>query len=327
MNYDQDSLSQWHFRHDALEAFSSFSAARNLFFWITVVGMLIIQGVFWAVDQGEIYSSVGSPQNDNIQIYNTIPGNSINTQSCPQGFVLCKNNPEFSFCQDVVAPETETTPEVDKNTHQEKEITTAKTAKGETSTLEKTLRKTMQISRIIVSFSIILYCVCQLLCVQLTLTGSLGGMSLSTNAFFFALVAALFILPWQRSMIQGMYATLFTFDDITKYYSIKSEISLFSYYSRFILLWAIAFILLCISQWRSCQAVKQITARIKEWKTVNPLSHQAPVQQVAPPQPAAIPLAAQTGAPITGQPTPQQNYQQPQNPNDTGYDNSPIPIE
>ena len=320
MNYEQDSLTQWHFRHDALDAFNSFSAARNLFFWITVAGLLVIQGVFWAVDRGAIDSVLEIPQKDNIQINNIVPGGAFNTNTHSQGFVLCSFNPKYSFCQDLEVPKSEITVDSTANDNAQP---SAAISKENAATIQSILEKTMQISKIVVILSIILFCVCLFLCIQLTLTGSLGGMSFSTNAFFFALVATLFILPWQKSVMAGIPAVLYSFDDIIKAYSAKAETSPISYYSRFVVMWSIAFILLLISQWRSSQAIKQITARAKEWKSVNPLSQHPPVQHAASSQSPVIPLAAQTGAPVATQP----NHPSPQNPNDTGYGNSPIPLE
>ncbi len=316
MNYEQDSLTQWHFRHDALDAFNSFSAARNLFFLITIAGLLIIQLVFWAVDQGAIDNALEIPQKENIQINDTMPGGSVNTQSHPKGFVLCSFKPAYSFCQDLGVPEKE------QKTTQEKEASTVISKENE-STIKNILLKTIQIARVIVIFSIIMYCICLFLCIQLTLTGSLGGMSYSVNAFFFALVATLFVLPWQKSVMSGIPTVLYNFNDIIKAYSAKTETSSFSYYSRFMVMW-IAVILLLISQWRSSQAIKQISARAKEWKSINPLAQLHPVHQPAPSQQIpVVPQAAQTGAPVPVQPI------QPgtQNPNDTGYDNGPIPLE
>ncbi|MCG8685521.1 MAG: hypothetical protein MI892_11640, partial [Desulfobacterales bacterium] len=100
MNYEQDSLTQWHFRHDALEAFNSFSAARNLFFWITVAGLVIVQFVFFMVDRGAIDATLGGPEGNSIEIRNSMPGGSINTQTYPEGFILCSYDPYYSYCQD-----------------------------------------------------------------------------------------------------------------------------------------------------------------------------------------------------------------------------------
>ena len=317
MNYEQDSLSQWHFRHDALEAFNSFSAARNLFFWTTVIGLFIIQGIFWAVDRGAIDPAIDNAVPSQTELQNATPAGPANTHSISKGFVICKNNPQFSFCQEQVAPESTDQPNKSIETEPAPSQKAHKPALSNenAATIKSILHKTIEITRLLVIFFLVLYIVCLFLCIQLTLTGSLGGMSISTNAFFVALIAAMFILPWQKSIISGMPTALFSFQEILDSYAAKSDTSSIAYYGRFIVIWGISVILLIVSQWRSCQAVKQITARAKEWKSVNPIA-----QQVVPVQQAPIPLAAQTGAPIAAP-------QQPQNPNDTGFGSSPIPVE
>ncbi len=285
MNYDNSGVHQWHFRHDALEAFNSFSAARNLFFWITLICMLLIQGVFFSIDRGVINAALDMPEQqkkiEQTQPVQALPGETTqqdgNSHQEEINFQQ-QNKAKFIFC----SLHTTTTDNTVTSDTEKAEPTLAPTAsdienaKSNAKLITSSLKRIIAGANVVVVFSVLMYCICLFLSIQLSLTGSLGGMANSARAFFSAFFAALLIIPWTKSISPGLPTMLFSFDQVVNSYIAKISHNYGSYgeilyYARFCGLWAIVLIFIMLSQWRSCQSVKQITQRAQEWKTKNPI--------------------------------------------------------
>ncbi len=303
MNYDNSGVHQWHFRHDALEAFNSFSAARNLCFWATILCILLIQGVFYSVSRGVIdpalelpaKESVSQPSLDGIndggggevkEINNGQRSETeIHNSGETGGFVLCG----YTSRLPEIMPETyiidinEENPDNTK-TQVAKSQEKAESEKANAQMIISTLKKVISGANVVVVFSILMYCICLFFSIQLSLVGSLGGMSSSTRAFFPALLAALLIIPWSKTISPGIPTSIFTFDQIITHYTTRcyAECSTYGnilYYARFSGIWAVVLILLFISQWRSCHAVKEISQRAQDWKSINPIESKPSANQ------------------------------------------------
>ena len=294
MNFDSNGVNQWHYRHDALEAFNSFAAVRNLLFWLTVICVFIVQGVFFAVDRGAIDPALDLPEYPSSLLYEIQPNEQdkqeiqpeINSES--QILKGSSNIESFVFCsfsendlrKNTVA---ENSPPIlsQKQISEDDNYSPEKASSRATAEIiTTTLKNLISASNIVVIFSLLMYCICLFFLIQLSLTGSLGGLANSTWAFFTALLTALLVIPWYKAISQGIPTLIFSFDEILKVYSAKKIVSEHSsydyimYYGRFSGLWILILALLISSQWRSSKAVKEIISRAQQWKNTLPTEPQ-----------------------------------------------------
>ncbi len=304
MPYDNNNIHQWHFRHDALEALNSFSAARNLFFCITIICLLVVQGVFISVDRGVIDTALDIPVCSDQTMTNK-PCQEIKPGKINEIKYLNIGNSSFSFCN--IVEEFASTPEVTADSTPKEPVKIEETPAPEiqpapkpviqteievinnnepanAQLVKKTLRNIVQAANVVIVFAIIMYCVCLFISIQLSLAGSLGGLANSTRAFFSALLAVLLLLPWAKTFYPGAPSMLFGFNELVSAYITKNNnpddnYLTVIYYTRHCVLWLIVLLLIGISQWRSFSATKQIATRLLEWKTVNPY---APGAKIAP---------------------------------------------
>lgn len=232
-------------KNDALEAFNSFSGARNLFFWLfLLIPLVVVQAQFWMVDRG--WTCTGQMQ--------------TNTEQTQTDEVKAPANVEKE------APDMEkadvATVGANDNTPAEKNACETRTSE-EMDSLQAGLIKT---SNYVLTFAAVIYCLILLIGMKLALIGRLGGLAESSKAFFLSLIVMVLIMPWQQVMPAGIYGTLFSYQDIVencrqiKQMNTPQEYVL--HYGRFSGLWGLTMLLLIVAQWRSCRAVRKIRRRL-----------------------------------------------------------------
>jgi hypothetical protein len=217
---------------DALEAYQIFRTARSFFFWIMLLCLIILQIMFWIVNQGKI---------DAVLNFNSDQSQSVFVHHTHQMPSAVANWPT-----DNDSPEPDTKRQ--QNTIQD---------------FDNFIRITMKIFNTLICFMVILYCLSLLTSINLRIVGRLGGLADSTKAFFLSLFVMALILPWQPLITGRTSVTLFSYQELIQRYLASttyiSSLSLESivYYSRFVGCSLATTLLLFATQWRSSRATRQ----------------------------------------------------------------------
>ncbi len=239
-------------KNDALEAFNSFSGARNLFFWLfLLIPLVVVQAEFWMVDRG--WTGTGQTQTNTEQTQTDTGQTQTDEVKAPAN--VEKEAPDLEKA-DVA------TVGANDNTPAEKDACETRTSE-EMDSLQAGLIKT---SNYVLTFAAVIYCLTLLIGMKLALIGRLGGLAESSKALFLSLIVMVLIMPWQQVMPAGIYGTLFSYQDIVencrqiKQMNTPQEYVL--HYGRFSGLWGLTMLLLIVAQWRSCRAVRKIRRRL-----------------------------------------------------------------
>ncbi len=244
---NQGNYGNWQDQQDALEAYKTYGGARNLFFVILLIGLFVIQGVFWTVN---------NRQTDNVdQSSNSL--DILYKNRTPNADILDDYTYGYQFISDWRFTQNESNDKLDQN---EKTETPKSKFKLEAIS-DNVLRITLKTCNLVLPYTAVLYCLVLLIGMKLALIGRLGGLSCSSKALFISLLAAVFILPWQKTLAPNVPSLLFTLDELI---NAKTDdvYGIIIYYGRFTGFAGFTAILLILAQWRSCQATKQIRSRI-----------------------------------------------------------------
>ncbi|KPK73971.1 MAG: hypothetical protein AMJ79_14855 [Phycisphaerae bacterium SM23_30] len=224
---EQDEMEQL---QDAWQAYKCFRAARSLFFLLIFLGLILIQGGFWAIDLGW----AGTPEE-------------IENQGVSGLWILGLQE------QEPPAPAPE----------EEKEQ-----APYPRERVRKLVELVVDIFYYVLPFSVVIYCLTLLIGLKLALVGRLGGLADSSRAFFLSLVVLVLVVPWYETIDAALPGALFGSPElIDKYCYFHEKMAglgwwgYFLYYGRFVGLWILAFLLLLAAQLRSHQAARKIQRR------------------------------------------------------------------
>ena len=155
---------------DALEAFNVFRQAKNLFFVLLLLGMLIIQACFWAVDLGLVDSAIN--KGDNIDI-TFMQGPAKTGQA-----IFIKN--------------------ADDNASVDDEVDQFQRAK----VIDGFIQGSFSAWNFMLIFVSLLYCLSLLMGIKISLAGGLGGLGDLAKAFFLSLVFMVIVIPWWQGLIE-----------------------------------------------------------------------------------------------------------------------------
>jgi len=245
-------------RKDALEAFNSFNGARNLVFWIfLLIPLLVIEVDFWAVHSGVLDKVLIQSENAN-----EAAGSADKTNQQPDKEAKAKE-PALSLNK---IQETLTPSDTAKSKDAELNSGRIATENRLTKSLDKLIQASLKTSNYVLTFAAVVYCLTLLIGMKLALIGQLGGLADASKAFFLALIAMVFILPWQQVMSDGIHGTLFSYKELTdSYLAIKGSDDpkeYVLYFGRFAALWGLTVVLLGAAQLRSSRAVRKIRQRL-----------------------------------------------------------------
>ena len=237
-------------KNDALEAFGVFANARNFFFWLLLIAMLVLQTAFWVVDRGLI---------DPVLPEGEKPKKISNTINQPELIILTAGQTQTNPAQSPVeAKPSEPKPQkllpVNKNPLETAEI------------INPTLKISLKIVNFILPFVAVTYCLVLLIGMKLALVGRLGGLANSGKALFLSLLAMVLIVPWQQMVAPDLAGVLFGYDQLIERYrqigQVNDSLEYVIYYGRFTGLWALSMIILLAAQGRSCRATRDIRKRL-----------------------------------------------------------------
>ncbi|MBN1456836.1 MAG: hypothetical protein JW912_03185 [Sedimentisphaerales bacterium] len=248
---------------DCLEAISVFKSMKNFLFMVSVICLLLVQGIFWLEDSGSIEKASVSSEVE----------------------VVDEALAEATKAESTVVEEEAAVPEAESS-QKEKMEALAKIATGEPEgetvvvpeeageaeiqaepkrSIVKELAyffipKKDRAINIVKACNFILvvvtcsYSLSLFMIIKISLAGRLGGINHISRAFFRSLFAFIFILPWQKcfpGIISGAIydpSELFCVENIAQDPSVYE---LVAYYFRFVGLWVIVFVLLFLAQMRA----------------------------------------------------------------------------
>jgi hypothetical protein len=245
---------------DALDAFRTFRAAKNVFFVIMFLTLLMVQFGFWVVDLGGIDRML-PPRGANSAISDmrlrlTAGDVDVNSPPAPTPAAESAKAPEPT-------PEPNAAPRA-----------WAKACAAEPVDAESRLARVSEWCYALVNvglpsadyvlvFSAAFYCLSLLAGLNIALVGRLGGLADLSQAFFLSLLVLVLLVPWQFAVNLGVPGALFGYSELAAAYSQKARgVEAIWYYGRFTGLWAVTFLLLLAAQWRTHRASRKIRARL-----------------------------------------------------------------
>lgn len=237
---------------DAHEAFESFRVARNFFFLILLVGLLVMAAAFWMVDYGLIDPVLERQVRNQEAVYvrydGTGPGLAVLT--------VDEGVPEVAEQAQGEAAEPEPLQRDEGVTYERAE------------SYDVFISLSLRAWNYIMPFGAVIYCLILLIGMKLALVGRLGGLAESGRAFFVGLVAMVLILPWQQMVSPILWGSLYTYQElVAEYMQVQQRHEMYfrsAYYGRFVGMWGITLLMLLVAQWRSRGATKAVNKRIAE---------------------------------------------------------------
>lgn len=267
--------------NDALEAHSSFQHAKSLFFWLILIFLVVQAGAFWLVDLDKTRLAIPPAMDDQGDViwHDSTPNREPELVRFTAMHVV-DAEVESDSAEGIAAPEVPDI--VTPAPESEAEITEPAIPEGLTedeyvSPQEDAIRQARSIrglvgiglttSMYILSFSVVMYCLCLFGSLQIALVGRLGGMTEGAKAFLVALLLAVIVVPWTRMMCGWAPGVMFNIAELEDAYRAKvlhgDMLFLVKYYGRFVGFWLLAVLLTLVAQIRSCQAGRRIRTRIE----------------------------------------------------------------
>ena len=275
---------------DALEAYRSFQAARTLFFWLLVIGLVGMAVVFWVVDRGTIDQSLAEQmqQRENPVL--------ISYRGPWAQFAAAREVADGSEADsDSVEPVDPALPEVVPSPAPEMPPMVPPGGPGlngngqvlpdhgpgpnadeerlkAVQSLEALLDAVLRVCSYLITFAAVTYCLALLIGLKLSLVGRLGGLADGAKAFFVSLLVMVMLVPWQRMLGDNVAGVVFNLPEMVDAYLARLQSAEFDvpvlmrYYGRFVGLWGLSFLLLIVAQYRSYRSAKMVRARLKSWE-------------------------------------------------------------
>lgn len=222
---------------DCLEAVGVFRCWKNFFFIITLLGLLLLQASFWAVQTGYVKPPCDAPA--------VGPGDPNQIKAAASAKVTADPNkpaeaaPKQSICS------------------------IFKISFG-------CLTWLVRVVDYVLILTAILYCLTMLFILKVSLTGRLGGINHIARAFFLSLIFVVLLLPWQKFFGCVVAGAMITPCEL-KSACIKPEgdtewctiLATVLHYLRYTGYWLLVLLLLIFSHIRSCRWAKAILRRLE----------------------------------------------------------------
>lgn len=248
---------------DSLEAVGVFRGWKNLMFLVVFLCLLVVQGGFWLVNLGLIDAECGC----------------CDEAACGQ--VVCDvNAPDAAAVAGSDAAAVDPNKSGEPNKPAEAATTEApveaesdaEEAKA-SSVLDDILRKVnihrfgmgLRIVNAILILSACLYVLTILFSLKVSIVGKLGGINHVSRAFFLGLIMFVLILPWQRIFGGAVVGMIYSKCELLMACSAEREdlIANVLYYLRFCGYWLLIFLMLLMTQTRTCRWTRAILRRLE----------------------------------------------------------------
>lgn len=267
---------------DCLEAVGVFRGWKNLFFIIIFFCILLLQSCFWLSDLGmiEMPQEVGVDLGS-IQLFYSEPKPYV----IPSGELITTDSNEAA--QTDAIPSENVQKETTDPNQAAKESGIIKLAAETTINSPNDMNEMsdtqkdeagflfgitfdhvvwlMRFVNAVLILTSVLYCLTMLFSLKISMLGRLGGVNHITRAFFLSLLLLVFVLPWQRVFDGVIAGAIFTPEEFVKCHMEKTGdiLDKVLYYMRFCGYMVLVFLLLVLSQIRSCRWAKAILRRLE----------------------------------------------------------------
>jgi len=222
---------------DSLEAVGVFRVWKNFMFLIVLLCLLIVQGAFWLVNTGSVELGPKAEAGDTVVV------------SAPQ-------------TRDPNAATAAAEP------NKPAEAAATKSGLRKFLPFEMTfqrLSRTITVVNAILILSAAIYFLTVLFSLKVSLTARLGGINHISRAFFLSLFMFVLLLPWQSVFGGVVIGAIYAPCEMAKACSAEKA-DLFAkvlFYLRFSGYWFLIFLLLILSQLRTCRWTRAILRRLE----------------------------------------------------------------
>lgn len=264
---------------DCLEAASVMKAMKNLWFWVLLICLLGLQIIFWLKQAGLMDKTLKDEKTTGLTIKKEwvivpLAASAVIEQEVEQvvqkAVLPQQESPSNSETKPTsTATPTPLPPETDEMAGMEKQP----------SFLEKLKQQELELFRIephigkllvkIFNFgalaSGLLYCLCLLMILKISLTGRLGGINHICRAFFWSLFLLALLVPWQTILEGVMVGILYLPEELFGDSWVKDNPTAFwlsVFYLRFCGLWLVGIFFLANAQSRSMKWANAVLRRL-----------------------------------------------------------------
>jgi len=262
---------------DCLEAIAAFKATKNLFFVITFIALLTLQGIFWLkylgyIDASEVKAPVAAieikepitpeTKKEAEEVTNALVGASKEAETKE---ATIKEHADKVVSDLSGGEKNAETPSVEKEAA-EIESVKEKPENGLAKYMpnHEHAEVAIKVCNFVLVLSATIYCLLLLMSIKISLIGRLGGINHISRAFLLSLFALIILLPWQ-CLFEGVVlgAVYLPAELFAK--NIDAETTLVCkalYFARFSGMWAISLLLLFAAQIRSAKWSKTTLRRL-----------------------------------------------------------------
>ncbi len=222
---------------DCLEAIGVFRGWKNGLFTVAILCLLLLQVSFWLVDRGLIEPCDKAKSEKKEEIKEAAekvaaePNKPVEEPQQPPPFAS-QSEEAGGFPFDITF---------------------------------KHIRWTVRIVNGLLILTAVLYCLCMLFSLKVSLIGRLGGINHISRAFFLSLVLVILLLPWQI-VFDGIFpGVIYTPRELVRRCSTEQSCIFATaiHYLRFTGYWLLAVLLLIFSQIRSSRWAKTVLRRLE----------------------------------------------------------------
>lgn len=270
---------------DSLEAVNVFKSMKNFTFWLILLSLLVLLGLFLMAKLGRIQESAVTEEPQSTSVETSLQGAILPLAAVPaqpEG-----TEEESSETREKAQSEESYVPIAE----QAREITNEEMAETGQEDTDEPLRAESEsdeptkplldmdkfhltpkqavvlinVFNYVCLFSAAFYSLTLLFCLKISLTARLGGIKHIARAFFLSMFAFLFLFPWQAILPRMMVGALYLPSELIgeKSWLAKGpEASGFLMILRFVGLWLVVFVLYVWSQFRSMKWAQAILKRL-----------------------------------------------------------------
>jgi hypothetical protein len=236
---------------DCLEAISVIRCWKNFLFIIIIVCLLLLQGLFWAVNLNDV---------ENDEPWATA---AANVQAAPQTKETAVKIPGK-----IKQAAKQVSQEANAPSRLEPEPGVIESPQGGihysfAPRMEHVVALVRFLNFVLIPAPVI-YCLTMLFAFKVSLIGRLGGINHIARAFFLALLSAILFLPWQLMFTPVFAGAMWTPTElITACQMQKTPIAQVSFYLRFSGYWLLVLLLVVFSQIRSMRWARATLRRLE----------------------------------------------------------------
>jgi len=231
---------------DCLEAVGVFRGWKNGLFVIVILCLLLLQISFWLVDFGFI--------------------GPCDKSDCGALATVDKKAEEIKAAAEIISQEPNKSVEAELQKTIPPSASDSKQAGGFIPSITiKHLCWTIRFVNVLLILTAVLYCLCMLFSLKVSLIGRLGGINHISRAFFLSLILVILLLPWQVVFDGIIPGVIYTPCEMVRRCSAeRSDIfAIAIHYLRFTGYWLLVVLFLVFAQLRSSRWTRSVLHRLE----------------------------------------------------------------